>query len=246
VLFLTFARPHAVSKHTVEIRKKGGQRARQRGRERQSGLLDWRQAAGLAQTGENPFLKEETMSTTVTIRNGINVSRLVKTVEAIKQDPALAKFRFRARSQWQGGGRCQSVIESYYGAGGEQHHAQPHIVNGDEPALLLGQDSGPNAVETVLAALASCLAVGVAYNAAAQGITLEAVEFDSEGDLDLQAFLGLSDSVRPGFDAIRLTYRIKADAPREKLEELCAYVQRTSPVLDIIRNQVPVSIELAE
>lgn len=186
------------------------------------------------------------MSTTIGFRNGIDVTQLVETVEAIKQDPTLAKFQFRAKSHWQGGGRCQSVIESYYGAGSEQHHTQPHIVNGDEPSLLLGQDSGPNAVETVLAALASCLAVGLAYNAAARGITLEAVDFELEGDLDLRAFLGLSDSVRPGFDAIRLTYRIQADAPREQLEELCAYVQRTSPVLDIIRNPVPVSIELAE
>jgi hypothetical protein len=42
----------------------------------------------------------------------------------------------------------------------------------------------------------------------------------------------------------RIKYRVKADAPKEKLLELCNYVQRTSPVLDIVRNPVPVSMEM--
>lgn len=65
-----------------------------------------------------------------------------------------------------------------------------------------------------------------------------------EGDIDLHGFLGLSDEVRPGYENIRLTYQVKADAPEEKLTELCEYVQKTSPVLDVIRNSVPVSIEM--
>ena len=67
---------------------------------------------------------------------------------------------------------------------------------------------------------------------------------DVEGELDLHAFLGLSDEVRPGYEQINLTYRVEADAPREKLEELCGYVQKTSPVMDILRNPVPVSVAL--
>ena len=184
--------------------------------------------------------------TTTTVRNGVNVDQLVATVGAVKSSPALAQFKFRATSRWQGGGRCDSTVESFYGVGAEQKHTHAYTIPGDEPAALLGQDTAPNAVETVLAALASCLAVGLAYNAAAQGITIEDLEFALEGDLDLQGFLGLSDAVRPGFQNIRITYRVKSDAPREKLEELCAYVQRTSPVLDIIRNPVPVTVELAD
>lgn len=57
-------------------------------------------------------------------------------------------------------------------------------------------------------------------------------------------FLGLSDEVRPGYEGIRVRYRAKTDAPREKVEELCSYVQRTSPVMDLIRNPVPVSVSL--
>ncbi|MDP3941275.1 MAG: OsmC family protein, partial [bacterium] len=115
---------------------------------------------------------------------------------------------------------------------------------GDEPAVLLGEDYGANAVEAVLHALASCLGVGFAYNAAAKGIKIESLEFDVEGTLDLQGFLGLSKTIRPGYENITVRYKVTADAPREKLEELCEYVQATSPVLDIIKNPVKVRVEL--
>ena len=118
------------------------------------------------------------------------------------------------------------------------------MIEGDEPPVLLGENTAANAVEAVLHALASCLAVGFVYNAAAQGIKIDSLEFELEGDLDLHAFLGLSDQVRPGYENIRLSYRVKSDAPREKIVALCEYVQKTSPVLDIIRNPVPVSISL--
>jgi uncharacterized OsmC-like protein len=97
-----------------------------------------------------------------------------------------------------------------------------------------------------LHALASCLAVGFVYNAAAQGITVESLEFDLEGDIDLHGFLGLSNEVRPGYENIALAYRVKSDAPRAKILELCEYVQKTSPVLDMLRNPVPVSIKLVD
>ena len=133
------------------------------------------------------------------------------------------------------------------GAGSEDtSRATPIILKGDEPPVLLGANAGANAVEAVLHALASCLSVGFIYNAAAQGIKIEKLEFDVDGDLDLHAFLGLSNQVRPGYKAIRLSCRVQSDAPREKLQALCEYVQKTSPVLDIIRNPVPVSVELKD
>lgn len=182
---------------------------------------------------------------TISVRNGVNLDQLVQTVEAIQADPALARFQFRATTRWDGSGRSTATIASFYGAGAEQQHAQTYTLTGDEPAVLLGTDAGPNAVETVLAALASCLAVGFAYNAAAQGIELESLEFDLTGDLDLHAFLGLRDDRRPGFEQIQVRCRVTSPASREQLEALSAYVQRTSPALDIISNPVPVSVTLA-
>jgi uncharacterized OsmC-like protein len=182
---------------------------------------------------------------TSTLINGVNVDQLVTTVNAIQQNPDLARFQFRARNEWVGGGHSRTTIQGFYGAGQEDtSRSQPLILEGDEPPVLLGGNAGPNAVEAVLHALASCLAVGFIYNAAAQGINVESLSFDLEGDLDLRAFLGLSEAVRPGYEGIRLTYRVKSDAPREKIVDLCNYVQKTSPVLDIIRNPVPVTITL--
>jgi uncharacterized OsmC-like protein len=181
---------------------------------------------------------------TPTIANGVNVTQLVDTIALIKKDASLARFRFRARTRWEDGGRCETEIAGFYGAGAEASRSKTHILEGDEPPVLLGTDTAPNAVEAVLHALASCISVGYVYNAAARGITIDSLRFDTEGELDLRAFLGLSDTVRPGFERITFTATVKANAKREELEALCEYVQRTSPVLDIIRNPVPVSIRL--
>jgi uncharacterized OsmC-like protein len=169
------------------------------------------------------------------------------TIDHVRREPEAAKFTFKAHNEWLGGGRSETIIHSFTHAGQENDsRQQPFVLEGDEPPVLLGQNTAPNAVEAVLHALASCLAVGFVYNASAQGIEVEALSFDVEGDVDLHGFLSLSDEVRPGYENINVTYHVEADAPRQKLEALCEYVQETSPVVDVIRNPVPLSIELAE
>jgi uncharacterized OsmC-like protein len=129
--------------------------------------------------------------------------------------------------------------------GQETKHAQAHVLRGDEPDVLLGSDSGPNAVELVLAALGFCYAVGFAYNAAALGYELEELSYDVEGDIDLRNFVGIEEGPRAGFTAIRVNARAKArNATAEQLEELCRYVQKTSQVGDIISNPVPIRVSL--
>ncbi len=187
------------------------------------------------------------MSTQVkTYPNGVDVEQLVQTVNAIKDNPGLAQFRFRASAKWLDGGHSRTTIQGFYGAGQEDtSRTKAFVLEGDEPAVLLGNDAGPNAVESVLQALASCLTVGFVYNAAAQGISVKSLEFDLEGNVDLHGFLGLSEDVRPGYEGIRLVYRVDCDAPPAKVAELWAHVKKTSPVLDIITNPVPVTIVAA-
>ena len=187
-----------------------------------------------------------TANTNATTRlNDVDVDQLVGTIGAIGENADLANFTFRARTEWQGGARSRTEIRGYYGAGGEHgSRERSFVLQGDEPPVLLGADGAPNAVEAILHALASCLAVGFVYNAAAEGIEVRSLTFDLEGDLDLHGFLGLSNEVRAGYQGVRVAYRADADAPRAKLEELCEYVQRTSPVLDMLRNPVPVSVDL--
>lgn len=177
--------------------------------------------------------------------NGVDVNQLTETINAIKKQPEIARFKFRASNEWVDGAESKTTIKSFYGAGQEDTtRTEPYILKGDEPPVLLGNNSAPNAVEAVLHALSSCLSVGFIYNAAAQDINIDKLEMEVEGDLDLHGFLGLSDKVRPGYNNIKLTYKVKSDAPEDKIAELCKHVKKTSPVLDIISKPVPVSIQM--
>ncbi len=182
-----------------------------------------------------------------TMNNGVNVDQLVGTVTAIKGTPDLGRFKFRATSKWAGGAKSAASIRSFYGAGQEDaSRTQSFVLEGDEPPVLLGSNTAPNAVEGVLAALSSCMTVSFIYPAAAQGIKVHSVEFTLEGDVDLQGFLKLSDKTRPGLQNVRVTARVKADAPKAKIQELLDYATSTSPVMDSLRNPVPVTVELRD
>ncbi|ADX74144.1 putative redox protein, regulator of disulfide bond formation [Pseudarthrobacter phenanthrenivorans Sphe3] len=185
------------------------------------------------------------MTETTTRHNGIDVDGLMATIGAVKANPALGSFTFKATSTWRGGTRNSGVIRGFTQAGQpDQSRTEDFRLEGDEPPVLLGSNAGPNAVELLLQALGFCYAVGYAANAAAQGIELTALDFDVEGDLDVGPFLGL-DGPRPGFTAIRATARVSSpNATQEQLQALCRYVQKTSPVRDCLVNPVPVETTL--
>jgi len=179
------------------------------------------------------------------IVNGVNINQLFGTINQIEETPSLARFIFRAGNRWIDGGHNRTTIKGFYGAGQEDSSRQASfVIDNDEPAILLGQDKAANPTEFVLHALAGCLTTSLVYHAAAQGIEIEEVETQFEGDLDLRGFLGLSDGVRNGYENIRVTFKITADAPEEKLRELCQLAQKRSPVFDIISNPVPISIQV--
>lgn len=177
--------------------------------------------------------------------NGVNVTDLYDTIDAVKGKPEIAKFNFRATNKWMSGGNNETTVNEYYGACENFSRSQPFVMRKDEPPVLLGTDKGANPVEYALAALAGCLTTTLVYHAAAQGIEIEEVESSFEGDLDLHGFLGLDDSVRNGYENINVKFKIKADAPEEKLRELVELAQKRSPVFDIVTNKVPVSVQLA-
>lgn len=179
---------------------------------------------------------------TVAACNGVDVGALLGTIEAIKKKPELASFTFRARTTWKDGTSSTAEIGSFLHAGTEDEtRDQPFALVGDEPPVLLGQNKGPNAVELLLAALGFCYSVGYAANAAARGIEIDEMSYEIEGDIDVRNFLGLGDEARPGFSEIRAKALVKAPrASEQELKELCAYVQDTSPVRDVLANPVPV------
>jgi uncharacterized OsmC-like protein len=178
--------------------------------------------------------------------NGLNVDELFATVDAIKVEPEIARFNFRASNKWVSGGNNQTKINEYSGACQEFSRDEPFVIQKDVPPILLGNDRGANPVEYVLAALAGCLTTSLVYHAAARGIKIEEVESAYEGDIDLRGFLGMNGSVRNGYENIRISLKVKGDASEKELQELVEIAQKHSPVFDIVTNKVPVLIELAE
>ncbi len=176
--------------------------------------------------------------------NGVNVDDLFTTIDAIKEQPTIAKFKFRANNKWINGGLNRTTIKDFDGARQTHQHKNAFVFEADEPPVLLGEDQGANPVEYALTALAACITTSLVYHAAARGIQLEEVESRLEGDLDLHGFLGLDDNVRKGYEGVKVTFKIKADAPEEELEEICKLGPTYSPVFDIFTNKVPVSVQL--
>lgn len=169
--------------------------------------------------------------------NGVDVSALEGAVEAISENPDVGMFTFRAETQWDGALRSVTTIDEFDQAG-ETVHTREFTLQGDEPEQILGERSGPNAVELLLGALGSCLSVGYAANAAHMGIELEDMRFEMEGDVDLRGFLGISEDVRPGYESITCTVYVEADATEEELAELRERVEATSPVVDALSHEV--------
>ena len=176
--------------------------------------------------------------------NGVAVDALSQTVEAIKATPSIAKFNFRIRNQWYDAAKNRSTVDDFYGAGQEQSRTTPILLDADEPPVLLGTDSAANPVEYLLHALAACMTTSMVYHAAARGIHIDEVESSLEGDIDLNGFLELDKNVRNGFQGIRVTFKIKADVPDERLQQIGQLAPGRSPVFDSLTNGVPVSVTI--
>lgn len=177
--------------------------------------------------------------------NGVDVEKLFGTIDAISQTPTLAVFKFRLNNRWIEGGFNRSTIKNFYGAGQEDSlRTEPFMLEADEPPVLLGKDRAPNPVEYLLHALAACVTTSLVYHAAAKGITIEEVESRLEGEIDLHGFLGLDDTVPRGYKNIRIKFKVKADVPDDKLEELVRLGPTYSPVFDTVTRAVNVEVSL--
>lgn len=174
--------------------------------------------------------------------NGVDTPTLFATIAAVRAQPELARFTWRASNRWLEGTHSRSRAETFSGAGGDHAHATTFHFDGDHPAVLVGKDQGPTPVEFLLYGLAACLTAGIANIAAARGVTLTAVESTVEGEMDLRGILGLSDEVRNGYQGITVRFRIAGDAPPEKLRAIVEQSRSRSAVFDVLTKGTPVEI----
>ena len=185
------------------------------------------------------------MSTTnKAVDNGVNVGALLGAREALSKAPEAARFQWRATCKWVNGTHSQSTVEGFYGLGGEQKHKTEFKFDADHPEIFASEDKGATPVELVLAGLASCLTAGIASVAQLREIQLRSVSATLEGGMDIQGILGIDGDVRNGFDGIKVTYHIDADASPDDIKALVAQSQKRSAVYDIITNPTNVTVEV--
>jgi uncharacterized OsmC-like protein len=183
-------------------------------------------------------------STSASVNNGVNVEALLGARKALTDAPAAAKFQWRASCKWVNGTHSHSKVQSFFGLGTEQRHRTEFQFDADHPEIFASEDKGATPVELVLVGLASCLTAGVAAVAQHRGIQLRSVQATIEGGMDIQGILGIDSDVRNGFDGIKVTYKIDADASKDEIKALVAQSQKRSAVYDIITNPTNVTVEV--
>ena len=178
-------------------------------------------------------------------RNGVDTATLFATLDAVRAQPEIAKFQFRASNTWVNGTHNRSTLSGFYGALQEMEHKHATTIDADHPAVLVGDDNAPTPVEYLLHAIAACLTAGVANVAAVRGVELTKVTSTVQGDIDLLGILGLSDgSVRNGYQQIKVSFHIDGDADEETLRRIVEQSRKRSAVYDVLTNGTPVHVDV--
>jgi uncharacterized OsmC-like protein len=177
--------------------------------------------------------------------NGVNLEGLKQADALVRQDPAMGRCTFKARSVWRRGTKSEVTIDSLKAGG--QEMAPPSrrfTIAMDEPPFLGGADAQPNPVEVLLAALAGCVTAGIATNADLFGVPIEAMAIDLEADVDARGVLGHDKTVRNGVTDIRYTVTIQSPASEEQVRRCKETIDRKSPVRDTLANPVRITSTL--
>jgi uncharacterized OsmC-like protein len=170
---------------------------------------------------------DKTKTAQPNVINGVNLDDVTALINGVKNDAAKGMTHWRVNSAWQGQTRSRSKVDGFE-IGGERVPRQ-FTIDIDEPYELGGSNRHANPQEHLLAALNACMMVGYVAQCSLRGITLEKLEIESEGDIDLRGFLGLDPAVSPGYPQLSYVVRIKGSGTREQFVEIHKAVMATSP-----------------
>ncbi len=182
------------------------------------------------------------MTKVATRLNGIDTGALQQLVDQIKADPAKGIAKFRVTSSWKGGTRTDTRVENWELGG--RTLPKDFTISIDEPPELLGSNEYANPQEYLMAAMNACIMATYVAACSVNGIELERLEVETRGELDLRGFLALDSSVKPGYDQVDFTARIKGDGTPEQFQQIHEFVQKTSPNFYNIANAVRLNPEL--
>ena len=165
--------------------------------------------------------------TTTSVNNGVNVEALLEARKAL----AMARRKPPSSSGVPlASGRTERIVRPAFGAftvSVRSNSTRPNSLDADHPEIFASEDHGVTPIEFVLVGLASCLTAGVAAVAQNRGIQLRSVEANLEGAMDIQGILGMDSDIRNGYDDIKVTFTIDADASPQEIEALVAPVAET-------------------
>lgn len=170
--------------------------------------------------------------------NGWNLADIEEAVSMIEAEPEAGKLVWRSRASWDAGFGLDVRTESIEQLGDQMHRA--FTMRGDHPPELLGENTGPTAVETLLAALGACVTGTFAAQATVRGIDIRDMELEIVGSIDLNGFFGLR-PIAPGLSDVELKLRVCSDAPTDTLEEVLNATKELSPVFDSVTRPIEVA-----
>lgn len=176
------------------------------------------------------------MTTTTQKINGIDTDALQQLVEDVKADRSRGIARFAVTSAWKGGTRTDTRVAGW--SLGDQELAKDFTISVDEPAELLGGNEFANPQEYLMAAVNACIMATYVAACSVNGIELESLELETTGELDLRGFLALDATVKPGYDRIDYTVRIKGDGTEKQFQDIHQHVRNTSPNFFNMANAV--------
>jgi len=188
--------------------------------------------------------RKDSIMAMAVVNNGVNVQALLDARVALKDAPGATAFTWRASCKWQNGTYSKTSVQGFFGLGQEQQHKTETTFEADHPEIFASEDRGITPIEYVLVGLASCLTAGIAAVAQNRGIQLRSVESKLEGKMDIRGILGMDSDVRNGYDDIKVTFKVDADASKQDIEALVAQSQKRSAVYDVITNPVNVTVEV--
>jgi uncharacterized OsmC-like protein len=172
------------------------------------------------------------------VLNGWNLEAFRETLATVEGNPEAGRLTWRGRVRWDGHFGVDARSEEIEQLG--EVIPRHFTLRGDHPPELLGENTGPTAVETLLAALGSCVAGTYAAHATARGVQIDGLDVSIESTIDLNGFLQLAPTPA-GLEGVRITVRVQSDADDDTLEEIRRVVTNASPVYDSVTR--PVSIE---
>jgi uncharacterized OsmC-like protein len=183
--------------------------------------------------------------TNTPVDNGVDTVALIGARDALSDQRAAAQFTWRAECSWVHGTHSRTTVHAFSGLGQDLEHRTAYRFDTDHPECFAAQDLGATPVELVLVGLAGCLTAGIAAVAQHRQIQLRTVSAVVEGDMNVLGILGADPEIRNGFENVRVTFSIDADASRAEIEAIVAQSQKRSAVFDLVTNPTDVAVRLA-